>query len=99
MGILAIRHIKRIDPDANFANLACGTFLERNVDRKVAVYLYVQRKISREAETVGNANVVLKNVHVRISEARVHIKDGAEHQAPKRKMDIAPGQQAIRDVG
>src|SRR5579864_8760794 len=99
MGILAIRDVQRINPNADFPHLACGTLFERDVDRKVPVYLNVERKISSEAEAIGGAYVVLQDIHIRIRKAGVHVDDGAKHQAPKRQMDKAPDQQAVRDVG
>src|ERR1700688_3951157 len=99
MRILAIRDVQRINPNADFSPLPFRALLERNANWKVPVHFYVERKISRKAEAIGDARVVLKNIHIRVRKARVHVGDGAKHQAPKRKMDIAPGKQAVRDIG
>src|ERR1700722_1161962 len=90
--ILAIRYVERINPDANLPLLAFGAFLERNVDCKVAIHLYVERKISREAETVGNAHIVLEIIQVRIRKAGVHIGYRAEDKTPKGNVHKTPDQ-------
>jgi hypothetical protein len=90
--ILAIRNVERIHSYTNLSSLTFGTFLERNAKRKVPVYFYVERKISREAETIGVAYIFLKDVQIRIREARVHVDDGAEDEAPKWDVDKTPDQ-------
>src|ERR1700674_374910 len=99
MRILAIRDVQRINPNADFPHFASGTLFERDADRKVPVHLNVERKISREAEAIGGAHVVLQDIYIRIRKAGVHVDDGANHQAPKWKMRKTPDQQAVRDVG
>ena len=64
MGILAIRDVKRIHPQADFPDFALGALSKWNADRKVPVHFYVERKISRETDAIGNTDIILKNIHI-----------------------------------
>src|ERR1700730_17619098 len=93
--VAVIGYVERIDPEPDVMDLATPVSKQRQAE--LAVEFHVQRKIFREALSVGRAHILLLNINRRIREAGVNVDERAERELPRQGED-SPANDAIRNV-
>ena len=94
--VAVIGHVERIDAEPDMVLLAAAVAEKRNA--KLPVEFHIQRKIFREALSVGRADVLLLNIDRRVREPSVNVHERAEGQLP-RQSENSPADNTIRNVG
>ena len=78
--VAVIGHVERVNSKPDVVHFAASVSEERHA--KLAIEFHVQRKIFREALTVGRADILLLNINRGIREAGVNIDERAERELP-----------------